>query len=73
MILVTGATGFLGKRVCKLLDERSLEYQTTSLSLGLDLRDKEKTIQYFQKVQPEYVLITIIPGYDHTTCQWQDR
>lgn len=71
MILVTGATGFLGKRICKLLDERGLEYQTTSLSLGLDLRDKEKTLCYFQKMQPEYVLNCaaflggVQFGYDH--------
>jgi len=56
MILVTGATGFLGKRVCKLLDNQGLEYTKTSLSLGLDLRDKEATLGFFEKVRPSYVL-----------------
>lgn len=56
MILVTGATGFLGKRVCKKLDEMKLEYTKTSLSLGLDLRNKKDTVEYFKKLKPEYVL-----------------
>lgn len=56
MILVTGATGFLGKRVCKLLDEKGLEYSSTSLSLGVDLRDKEETFGLFERVRPQYVL-----------------
>lgn len=56
MILVTGATGFLGKRVCKLLDEKKLKYRKTSLSLGLDLRDKEATFDFFKEIMPSYVL-----------------
>jgi GDP-L-fucose synthase len=56
MILVTGATGFLGKRVCKKLDERGLAYEKTSLSLGTDLRDRTQTFALFEKVKPEYVL-----------------
>ena len=56
MILVTGATGFLGKRVCKLLTEQGLEYKRTSLSLGLDLRDKDATESFFEQNQPTYIL-----------------
>ena len=56
MILVTGATGFLGKRVCKILKERGLEYETTSLSLGTDLRDRSQVFSLFEKTQPSYVL-----------------
>lgn len=56
MILVTGATGFLGKRVCKKLDERGLSYIKTSLSMGTDLRDQKQTMALFEKVKPEYVL-----------------
>ena len=41
MILVTGATGFLGGRVCLKLDEQGLDYSSTSLSLGTDLRDRQ--------------------------------
>lgn len=56
MILVTGATGFLGKRVCHLLRQRSLAFERTSLSLGCDLRDAVATRALFQRVQPKQVL-----------------
>lgn len=56
MILVTGATGFLGKRVCHLLRQRGLAFERTSLSLGCDLRDAVATRALFQRVQPKQVL-----------------
>lgn len=56
MILVTGATGFLGKRVCKKLEEQELDHVKTSLSMGTDLRDKAQAFALFEKVRPEYVL-----------------
>jgi GDP-L-fucose synthase len=56
MILVTGATGFLGKRVCKVLDKKGVEYKKTSLSLGVDLRDTKQTFELFEEVKPDYVL-----------------
>ena len=39
MILLTGATGFLGKRVAKKLKARGLAFHPTSLSMGTDLRE----------------------------------
>ena len=56
MILVTGATGFLGKRVCKQLQKANLEYEATSLSLGTDLRNEEQTLDLFEKIRPYYVM-----------------
>lgn len=56
MILVLGATGFLGKTVCRKLDERGLSYVTSSRSMGVDLREREQVIKLFKKVKPEYVL-----------------
>ncbi len=56
MILVTGATGFLGKRVCRKLDTLGLKYTRTSLSLGVDLRDRAATQKLFESVKPHYVL-----------------
>ncbi len=56
MILVTGATGFLGKRVCKKLEESGISYIPTSLSLGTDLRDYNQTLKFFKKVSPKYIL-----------------
>lgn len=56
MILVTGATGFLGKRVCKLLESKGIKYHKTSLSLGVDLREKTEVFRLFSQVRPEYVI-----------------
>ncbi|GJL65414.1 MAG: GDP-L-fucose synthase [Nitrospirales bacterium] len=56
MILVTGATGFLGKAVCRLLEGRQQEFQSTSLSLGLDLRDEAATLDYFSEMKPDFVI-----------------
>ncbi len=56
MILVTGATGFLGKRVCRALEARGADFVRTSRSLGTDLRSAEQTEALFAKVQPTYVL-----------------
>ena len=56
MILVTGASGFLGKRVCRALESRGLAYRATSLSLGCDLRDRAATRRLFEVVRPSYVL-----------------
>lgn len=55
-ILVTGATGFLGKRVVKKLRERGEDPILTALSLGVDLRDYTQTINFFEHHQPEVLL-----------------
>lgn len=55
-ILVLGATGFVGGRVCKLLDARGLAYQRSSRSLGADLRERDQAHALFQDVKPTHVL-----------------
>jgi GDP-L-fucose synthase len=56
MILVTGATGFLGQRVCRRLEEASIAFSRTSLSLGTDLRDFNQALGLFEAVRPTIVL-----------------
>ena len=56
MILVTGATGFLGKNVCRLLAAKGLAFTRTSLSLGTDLRDFSATQALFECTRPSQVL-----------------
>ena len=56
MILVLGATGFLGKRVIKKLEEANSPYYPTSLSLGCDLMNFEQTDHLFAMVNPKYVI-----------------
>lgn len=43
MIVVTGATGFLGQRVCALLQAQGRPFTRISRSLGTDLRDAAAT------------------------------
>jgi len=56
MILVTGATGFLGTQLCDTLQKRNLSFVKTSCSLGLDLRGESATIAFFKEVKPDVVL-----------------
>ena len=56
MILVTGATGFLGQRLCRRLEEASIAFTRTSLSLGTDLRDFGQTLALFEAIRPTIIL-----------------
>lgn len=56
MILVTGCTGFLGKRVCRQLESKGISYLGTSRQTGLDLRDRQATLAFFAEKRPTQVL-----------------
>lgn len=56
MILVLGATGFLGKTVCKKLKYNNIQFTPTSLTLGVDLRNENETLDLFKEVKPEIVI-----------------
>ena len=56
MILVLGATGFLGKRVCGKLEKSGKVFERSSKSLGTDLRDYDQTFQLFEKVNPAIII-----------------
>lgn len=56
MILVTGCTGFLGKRVCRQLEANGIPYLGTSRQTGLDLRDRQATLTFFADKKPTKVL-----------------
>ncbi len=55
-IAITGATGFLGKRIVRKLQSKGIAPIQTSLSMGVDLRDYQQTLDFFQKTQPEILL-----------------
>jgi GDP-L-fucose synthase len=55
-IFVAGGDGFLGSRVVKRLKEDGYSYVTTSLSSGVDFRDKGQTEEYFKKEKPEILI-----------------
>ena len=55
-ILVTGGTGFLGRRVTRQLAAAGDQFGTTSLSTGTDLTNKEHTLNLFKRIKPDIVL-----------------
>ncbi|MGD9784579.1 MAG: NAD-dependent epimerase/dehydratase family protein [Hyphomicrobiaceae bacterium] len=56
MILLTGATGFVGSHVAEGLRRRGLAFTPTSLSLGTDLRDRDQAMALFESVRPSKVI-----------------
>lgn len=56
IILVTGATGFLGKNIVEKLRSVEAEVSPTSLSMGVDLRSREATFDLFSDLRPDFVL-----------------
>jgi GDP-L-fucose synthase len=55
-IVVTGATGFLGRRVMRKLRARGQQPVPTSLRQGIDLRDFGQTLAFLQREKPELLL-----------------
>lgn len=72
IIFVAGGTGFLGKRIINKLKEKKITFITTSLSMGVDFRDFQQTLDFFKKNKPDIVIHAagqvggIKYGLDHT-------
>lgn len=56
MILVTGSTGFLGKRVCRRLEVLGIPFIGVSRKNGPDLSDRQATLAFFEATRPTHVL-----------------
>jgi GDP-L-fucose synthase len=56
MILVTGCTGFLGKRVCRQLESSAFPYLGISRQNGPDLRDLQATLCFFSENRPSKII-----------------
>lgn len=56
MILVTGCTGFLGKRVCRKLESSAIPFFGISQQNGPDLRDRQETVGFFKEKRPLQVI-----------------
>lgn len=54
-ILVTGATGMIGKALCKKLSKAGYTYYSTFSSRRQDLRYVGQTVKIFEAIKPEYV------------------
>jgi len=56
-VLVTGATGFVGRHVSRILQERDdVVLHETSLSSGVDLRESDSTDALFAELKPQKVI-----------------
>lgn len=55
-VLVAGGTGFLGRRLRKKLKEKKIDFITTSLSLGVDFRNLNQTLNFFKKHKPDIII-----------------
>ncbi len=55
-VLVAGGTGFLGRHVCKKLQEKGIPFIATSLSGGTDFRNFDQTLQFFKRYRPTTVM-----------------
>jgi GDP-L-fucose synthase len=55
-IFVPGGNGFLGKRIVKKLEEKSIEYVLLSLRDGYDFRNFEQTKKLFEKEKFDAVI-----------------
>ena len=54
-ILVTGANGQLGYDVCKVLQERNIDYIGTTIK-DLDFTDYEMTKAFIEKMKPDAII-----------------
>lgn len=57
-VFVAGGTGFLGKAVIRQLNKRKFPVVTTSLSQGVDFRNFDQTLAYFNHHRPAVVIDT---------------
>lgn len=79
MILVTGASGFVGRAVCGVLEEQGRPHSRTSLTAGADLRDRNQTFEVFERTRPTAVINCaafvggIQFGYDHPVRIFEDN
>lgn len=55
-VLVLGATGFLGRTVCRRLTRRGIDPLRASLSLGTDLREREQVRTLLGDMRPDFIL-----------------
>lgn len=60
-VLITGATGFLGRRLTDFLEQKAIEVISLS-SKDCDLRDAKQTRQFLMKHQPNIVFHCAVQG-----------
>ena len=56
VIMVLGATGFLGSHVCELLKGQKYKIVKASISAGQDFLNFENTYKFFKRIKPDVVL-----------------
>lgn len=55
-IALLGGTGFVGRNVQEILRENDLTFNIASLSKGIDLRKTRQCLEFFEQVQPDFII-----------------
>jgi nucleoside-diphosphate-sugar epimerase len=76
-VLVTGATGFIGTRVCQVLDESELDVVRTPPRAELDLADRSATAEFVGNIRPDAIIhlaasLSRAPDGLSADAQWSD-
>ena len=77
-ILITGASGFLGKAIASILTKKNVSIVSVS-SQDVDLREKEDTERFFYEAEPDIVIHCAVQGggigwmKDHPVESGQDN
>ena len=56
MIVILGGSGFVGTNVIDVLKENGKQFVSTSRSQGVDLRDLNACIKFFEETKPKYII-----------------
>lgn len=73
MILVTGASGYLGSHVMQTLAARGLPHVGTSRRIGVDLTDRTATLEYISSMEDVDVIIHCAAIVPKTASEYEDK
>ena len=55
-VALLGGTGFVGKNIAEVLSEHKVDFEIGSSSTGIDFRDVDSTIAFFERTKPDFII-----------------
>jgi GDP-L-fucose synthase len=55
-VVLLGGSGFVGQNVAEVLRENEITFTACSRQTGVDLRDVDQTIAFFEKTKPDFIV-----------------